>query len=190
MKNIITTIAMAMALSATAQSEVLKIELNDGSVQTIAVDNIRQMTFGTEEISVEGTYNGTIEVTVGGQFTYAAENDAVTVTRNADGSLKVALSGYSLTGTMMGDLTIGSLTIDNIAYDEAKQAYYRNYSQDGLTRHFTAAQNGQATMDNDYPLGETSEITLKFDGDNVQIQNDFKLGAMPFPLAAKYTGSK
>lgn len=190
MKSIITTIAMAMAMSATAQTEVLKIELNDGSVQTIAVDNIKQMTFGTEQASVAGTYNGSADVTVGGQFTYTAQNGAVTVTENADGSLKVELSQYSLSGTMMGDLTIGSLTIDNIAYDEAKQAYYRNYSQDGLTRHFTASKNGQATMDNDYPLGETSEITLKFDGNNIEIQNDYRLGAMPFPLATKYTGSK
>lgn len=190
MKSIITTLALAMALTATAQTEVLKIELNDGSVQTIAVDDIKQMTFGTEAASVAGTYNGTVDVTVGGQFTYTAQDDAVTVSENADGTLKVVLSEYSLTGTMMGNLTIGALTIDNIAYDEAKQAYYRNYSEDGLTRHFTATQNGNTTMNNDYPLGATSEITLKFNGNNVEIQNDYKLGAMPFPLASKYTGSK
>lgn len=190
MKSIITTFALAMALSATAQTEVLKIELNDGTVQTIAIDDIRQMGFGTEEVSVEGTYNGTIEVTVGGQFTYSAQNDVVVVTRNTDGTLKVSLSGYSLSGTMMGDLAIGELTIDNIAFDEARQAYYRNYSNDGLTRHFTASKDGQATMDNDYPLGETSEITLKFNGIKVEIQNDFKLGTMPFPLTSKYIGSR
>lgn len=190
MKTIITTLALAMALTATAQTDVLKIELNNGTVQTIAIDDIKQMSFGTETPTVAGAYNGPIDVTVGGMFTYTAQDHAVTVTENADGTLKVALSQYSLADTKMGDLTVGELTIDNIAYDEAKQAYYRNYSNDGLTRHFTASKNGQATMDSDYPLGETSEITLKFSGSNVEIQNDFKLGAMPFPLTSKYTGSK
>lgn len=191
MKAIITTLALALAMSASAQNEVLKIELNDGTVQTVAIDNIKQMTFGTEEAaSPEGTYSGTISVTVGGQFTYDDTGHSISVTENSDGTLKVVLDQYRLSGTMMGDLTIGTLTIDNIAYDEARQAYYRNYSGDGLKRHFTASKEGNTSMDADYPLGETSEITLTFDGDNVTVQNDFKLGAMPFPLASKYTGER
>lgn len=180
-----------MALSASAQNEVLKIELNDGTVQTVAIDDIRQMTFGTEEAaSPEGTYSGTISVTVGGQFTYEDTDHSITVTENNDGTLKVVLDQYRLSGTMMGDLTIGTLTIDNIAYDETRQAYYRNYSGDGLKRNFLASKDGNTTMNGDYDLGETSEITLTFDGDNVTVQNDFKLGAMPFPLTSKYTGER
>lgn len=190
MKTIISALALSMALTATAQTDILKIELNDGSVQTIAIDDIKQMTFDTEESSVAGSYNGTVSVTVGGMWTYSADNDAVNVTVNADGTIDVTLSEYHLTGTMMGDLTLGALTVKNISYDETKKAYYRNYSNDGLSRHFTAVSDGQTTMDNNYPLGETSEITLKFDGNKVELKNDFKLGAMPFALSSSYTGSK
>lgn len=191
MKAIITTLALALALSASAQNEVLKIELNDGTVQTVAIDDIRQMTFGTmAPTSPTGNYSGTISVTVGGQFTYDDTDHSISVTENSDGTLKVVLDQYRLSGTMMGDLTIGTLTIDNIAYDEARQAYYRNYSGDGLKRSFLASKDGNTTMNGDYDLGETSEITLTFDGDNVTVQNDFKLGAMPFPLTSKYTGER
>lgn len=180
-----------MALSASAQNELLKIELNDGTVQSIPVSDIRQMTFGAEEApSVAGEYTGKVSVTVGGQWTYEADGHAVDVTVNDDGTLKVVLGQYSLAGTMMGNLTLGTLTIDNIAYDETKQAYYRNYSSDGLKRHFTADNNGTVTMDKDYELGKTSEITLTFDGDNVTVSNNFKLGAMPFPLTSTFTGTR
>lgn len=191
MKSIIATLALAMAMTASAQNELLKIELNDGTVQTLAVSDIRQMTFDTEEISsVAGEYTGKVSVTVGGQWTYEADDHTVEISVNEDGTLKVTLSQYSLANTMMGNLTLGTLTIDNIAYDEEKQAYYRNYSDDGLKRHFTAENNGTVTMNKDYDLGKTSEITLTFDGDNITVRNDFKLGAMPFPLTSKFTGTK
>ena len=180
-----------MALTASAQNDLLKIELNDGTVRSIPVSDIRQMTFGeAEEATVAGTYGGNLTVVVGGNFTYEAADHTVIVSENADGTLKVELSQYSLAATLMGDLTVGYLVIDNIAYDEAKQAYYRNYSADGLTRHFRAEKDGVTSMDNDYPLSETSEITLTFDGDRVEIKNDFKLGAMPFPLTSTFTGTR
>lgn len=180
-----------MALTASAQNDLLKIELNDGTIRSIPVSDIRQMTFGVaEEDTYAGTYTGNLTVVVGGNFTYEADDHTVTVSENPDGTLKVELAQYSLAATLMGDLTIGSLVIDNIAYDESRQAYYRNYSADGLTRHFKAVKDGSTSMDKDYSLGETSEITLKFEGDNVEVQNDFKLGAMPFPLTSTFTGAR
>lgn len=33
----------------------------------------------------------------------------------------------------MGDLSLGTYTIQNIAYDSEKQAFYRDYSTDGVS---------------------------------------------------------
>lgn len=193
MRTIFTAFALAAALTAAAQTsvDVLTIELNDGTTQTIDIDDIKQMYF--ETLHAENpvpTYTGTVSMTVGGTDTYQAENHVVTVIENSDGTLDVEMSPYSLADTKMGDLTLGHLTIRNIAWDESKKAYYRNYSDDGLMRSFTAVRNGVTTMNDSYPLGETSEITLKIDGTNIEIQNDFKLGNMPMGLASRYTGQR
>lgn len=192
-KYIIAAMALAVASIANAQTEVLKIELNDGTTQTIAVDNIKEMTFATEQgaetESIAGVYAGTNTVVVGGTFTYTADIQP-SITANEDGTVNFTWPEYNLTGTVMGDLTLGTVTIPNIPYDESKGGYYLDYSALGLTQHFTAMQNGTASMDKDYTLGETSTILIEKTENGIKVTNPFKLGAMPLPISATFEGTK
>lgn len=193
MKKSIIAAAFLCAFTASAETEYLKIELNDGTVSTVAVGDIKEMTFITEETSpaeeLAGTYTGTNTVVVGGQFTYTAETSVV-ITANEDGTVNFTWQEYMLGGTVMGDLTLGTCTISNIAYDEDKGGFYRDYSNDGLTQHFKAEQGGAATMDKDYALGATSTIFIEKTDAGIKVSNPFKLGAMPFPITASYEGKK
>lgn len=189
MRHIIAAVAIATALSANAKEDILSIELNDGTFTTIKVADIKEMTF-TEDNSVSGAYTGTNSVNVGGMYTYTAELTA-TVTENADGTLDLTWPEYRLSNTIMGDLTLGSYTIRNIAWDADKNAWYRDYSNDGLIQHFTAVKDGTTSMDKDYTLGKTSTVTITVAEDGtLKIVNPFKLGAMPFPITATFTGKK
>lgn len=193
MKKSIIAAAFLCAFTASAETEYLKIELNDGTVSTVAVGDIKEMTFITEETSpaeeLAGTYTGTNTVVVGGQFTYTAETSVV-ITANEDGTVNFTWQEYMLGGTVMGYLTLGTCTISNIAYDEDKGGFYRDYSNDGLTQHFKAEQGGTATMDKDYALGATSTILIEKTDAGIRVSNPFKLGAMPFPITASYEGKK
>lgn len=187
-KNIIALAALAIAsLSATAQNDVLKIELNDGTTQSIAVSDIKELTFGTAEgETIAGEYTGNDEVVVGTFDPYTAENITCTIVENADGTINFTWPQYQLAGTVMGDLTLGTLTIPNIPYVAEKNAYYLNYSSLGLTQFFS---NG-TSMNQDYVLGETSEITIEVTADGIKVTNPFKLGRMPFPITQTFTGKK
>lgn len=190
-KFYIAAIALASAAFANAQTEVLKIELNDGTFQTVPVDNIKEMTFVTEDepSTIAGEYAGTNSVNVGGMYTYTAHLTA-TIEENSDGTINFRWPSYSLAGTVMGDLTLGAVTIPNIPYDESKGGYYLDYSQLGLQQHFTAVSGGQTTMDKDYDLGATSTILIEKSENGIKVTNPFKLGAMPFPITATFEGTK
>lgn len=188
-KNIIAFAALTIAsLTATAQNpELLIIDMNDGTTKTIPVADIKQLSFGTEEpTSMTGEYTGNNVVQVGSFDPYTAESITCTVVENADGTINFTWPQYQLAGTVMGDLTLGTLTIPNIPYVEEKNAYYLNYSSLGLTQFFS---NG-TSMNQDYVLGETSEITVEKTADGIKVTNPFKLGRMPFPLTQTFTGKQ
>ena len=191
MKKILLAAAVAALFSYNAQAEVMKIALAGGTTVTYNIDEIQEITFeeAADANTIAGTYSGTQSVSVGGMYTYTADI-AVTIAENADNTINVTFPTYGLTGTVMGDLTLSEITIPNIPYDEAKKAYYLNYSALGYTQHFKAVQGGATTMDKDYVLGETSEITVEKTDAGVKIVNPFKLGAMPFPLTATFEGTK
>lgn len=190
MKKILFAAAVA-ALTLNAQADVMKIALTDGTSVTYETDKVVEITFGEEQAaeSIAGTYAGTQTVDINSMFTYTA-NINVEITENADGTINVTYPEYSLAGTMMGDLTLGAISIQNIPFDESKNAYYLDYSSLGLTQHFKAEKDGVATMDKDYTLGTTSAITVEKTATGIKIANPFKLGAMPFPLTSSFEGTK
>lgn len=191
MKKIYTiAAAAAMFLSAAAQTEVMKIELTDGTVQTIAVETIHEITFGTDENpdAIAGTYTGEVALTVAGMYTYTTTTAPV-ITENADGTINFTWPEYRLENTMMGNLTLGTYTISNIPYDSERNAYFLDYSNAGLTQHFKA-EGGSANFDNDYVLGTTSTITIEETDAGIKVTNPFKLGAMPLPISASFEGAK
>lgn len=180
---------LVAAAGASAQTEVLRIELNDGTFQTLKVSDIKEMTFGNEESSISGAYKGVNTVVVGGAMTYTTELE-VSISENPDGTINFTWPQYSLSGTVMGELTLGAVTIPNIPFDESKGGYFLDYSNLGLKQHFTAMNNGTATMDQDYILGETSTILIETTENGLKVTNPFKLGAMPLPITATFEGNK
>lgn len=193
MKSIISAALMfAAAFCASAQNEILTITMVNGTEHTFNVAEISEMTFGAATMADQfaGAYTGTQKVTVGGAFTYET-TVTYTLTAEADGTVTVAIPSYTLTGTMMGDLTLGALTIPGLSYDYAKGGFFRDYGSDGLQQHFKAVNNGVATMDADYTLNPVSTILITANGANaIAVENPFKLGAMPLPLTAAFEGTK
>ena len=192
MKKIFLAAAAVAVMAMNAQADIMKITLSNGSSVTYKTEEVTEITFEEEqpaEDGIAGTYAGTQTVNIAGSFNYTATIN-VTITENADGTINVAYPEYSLAATMMGDLTLGAVTIPNIPFDDAKNAYYLNYSSLGLTQHFKAVQNGTATMDKDYALGTTSEITVEKTATGIKITDPFKLGAMPLPLTSSFEGTK
>lgn len=149
--------------------------------------------------SVKGYYvkavSNPITVTVGGQFTYNNDNVTYELRRYKDGEtdkLDVTVPSYTLTNTIMGDLTLGSYTVKGLVYDEAQGGYYRDYKNDGLKFHFTAVQGGKTTMDKDYDFAtdKDNNILVKYEGNNVSsIVNTFQVGTMPFGIVSVFSGA-
>lgn len=194
MKKQIMAGAMFALMAMNVNADDIKITMKDGSVVTYNIDNVQEITFEESEdepvqTPIAGSYSGTQSIVIGGMFTYTADI-AVTIEENADGTINVTYPEYSLAATMMGDLTLGTVTVSNIPYDETKGAYYLNYSTLGLTQHFKAETDGVASMDSDYVLGDTSEITVEQTENGVKITNPFKLGRMPLSLTSSFEGTK
>lgn len=149
--------------------------------------------------SVKGYYvkavSNPITVTVGGQFTYNNDNVTYELRRYKDGEtdkLDVTVPSYTLTNTIMGNLTLGSYTVKGLVYDEAQGGYYRDYKNDGLKFHFTAVQGGKTTMDKDYDFAtdKDNNILVKYEGNNVSsIVNTFQVGTMPFGIVSVFSGA-
>lgn len=128
-----------------------------------------------------GTYNGTITLNVAGQYSYDADISCV-VTAGDDETITVSFPEYSIAGTMMGDMTLGTVTIAGITYDETKGGFYSNYGGEGVTQ----TMNGKS-----YPLNDPSSIlVVKNKNGNLTIENPFTLGKMPLPLTATFEGRK
>ena len=137
-----------------------------------------------------GNYKGTNNVVVGGQYPYEA-NITCKLTAQTDSTVSITLPEYELAGTMMGDLTLGSYTISNIAYDAKRGAFYRDYTNDGLQMHMKAVKDGNTTMDGDYTFeANGATIEIKIADDQVSIVNTYQPGRMPFPIEATFEGTK
>lgn len=139
--------------------------------------------------------SGEVKVVVGGVYTY--ENKSVTYkvrkySKDGVDSVDVEIPEYKLNGTVMGDLTLGRYVVSGLAYDEGKQAFFRDYKNDGLSFHFTAESDGKKTMDDDYAFNSAKDnnITVAYTNGKVSsIVNQFQMGAMPFPIVSTFSGS-
>jgi hypothetical protein len=141
---------------------------------------------------VAGNYTGTTSLKVGGIFgPFTSATVGYKVTANEDGSINVTASEEKYTGvTMVGNLTLGTYTVKNLAYDKATNSFSRDYSEDGIKVHFKT-NGGSMKKDEDYAFGKTSKMTVKLAEDGtLTITNNYKIGAMPFPISATYTGKK
>ena len=141
---------------------------------------------------VAGNYTGTTSLNVGGMFgPFTSATVEYKVTANEDGSINVTASEEKYTGVpMAGNLTLGTYTVKNLAYDKATNSFSRDYSEDGIKVFFKSDNIGKKEGE-DYAFGKTSKMTVTFAEDGtLTITNNYKIGAMPFPISATYTGKK
>lgn len=132
---------------------------------------------------------GDITVSVGEQFTFPAPNVGYNITEHkTDGtitSIDVEAPEYSISGTPIGNLKVGSYTIKGLTYDAEKGGYYRDYAKDGITVHFEST-----TMNGDYPLENGDNnilVTYNAKGEVANIVNTFKMGNMPYQVTTNFT---
>ena len=115
-------------------------------------------------------------------------NDAVTYDarlylEDEQTKLDIAIHGFTLENTAMGDLSLGAYTVKGLVYDEEREAYFRDYTQDGLSFHFTTSGG----VDSDYTFTKTGNILVKMDGTNIKYaENNFQPGNMPFPISSTF----
>ena len=109
-----------------------------------------------------------------------------------DGTINIFVPEFTLEKTLMGDVTMGSYTISNVAWDEKKGSFYRDYSEDGLSFHMTADNNGTTTIDSDYTFNKDNVVSIEAQPTEggIKIINNFQPGAMPFPIVATFEGPK
>jgi len=141
-----------------------------------------------EALAVSGSHRGTVSVMVGDSFgPYLAENVSYVISANDDGTINVAIPGYKLENTVMGDLTLGDYTVQGVAYDEERAVFYRDYSADEVTMHLKAEKDGTVTMDGDYSFTALGTLEVKTTADGaLTIVNHFKPGRMPFAVLATF----
>jgi len=147
--------------------------------------------FATTSLMAQTEYTGGISVMVGGSYgPYTNASVTHVLTTEADGTITLTIPEYTLAATVMGDLTLGQYTVSNLAYDETRGGYYRDYTNDDLTMHFRAESNGVATLDKDYTFeqkGGNVLVTLADDG-TVTVVNSFQPGVMPFSIVSTFVG--
>ncbi len=140
---------------------------------------------------VAGNYIGTTALKVGGSFgPFTSATVGYKITANEDGTINVTASEENYTGvTMMGNLTLGTYTVKNLAYDKGSNSFVRDYSNDGIKVHFKAV--GGMPIDKEYPFKATSKMVVTVDDSGtLTIKNDYSLAGMPMPISATYTGKK
>lgn len=146
------------------------------------------ITYGIESYYVK-EYAGENHVTVGGQYgPYRAgvTHKIRTYVEDEVTKMDVEIPTYQLEETVMGNLILGTYTVKGLTYDESKGGYYKDYAADGLTMYIKALQGGATTMESHYALAtaDAENILVEIANGKAKITNNFKPGAMPFPITA------
>lgn len=187
MKKLYTLALVALLGTTYMNAQSVVINKTDGTTLTINSDQIKNIEFvpNTQvNNTVAGVYNGSTTLTVMATD-FKADNAAYTITTNADGTINVTSISELYSGTPMGDITVGTLTINNIPYDAATMSYKRDYTADAL--QVELIYRGKPK---NYDITK-GEITLKFDGNGgLNIAHNYSLKGMPMPLSAVFNGAK
>lgn len=142
------------------------------------------------------TFSGSVKVVVGGTYTYYNTSVAYKIRKYVKDNVETAdveVPEYTLTGTVMGDLTVGRYVVSGLTQDDEKGGLYRDYKNDGLKVHFTAERSdGTKSMDADYDFNSEKDnniLVTYSDGQLASVVNNFQIGAMPFPIVSTFTNS-
>lgn len=134
-----------------------------------------------------GIYTGKANAMVGGTMGPFESNNILeyTITTNNDNTINVTMAEVQYSVTLMGDISLGAYTVSNIPYDASKGAYYLDYASQNLTVDFT--MRGSTS---NYVISKLGNITVKFDGNKVNIVNYLQPGSMPFDVMETFDGER
>ena len=137
-----------------------------------------------------GEFSGKLTLNIAGQYDYDTDI-RILISEGENETLRVTFPEYALSNTLMGDITMGTLTLENLTYDSEKGGFYLNYGEAGISQYFKAERNGDVTMDSEYTLNAPSEI-LVINGENgeITVVNSFRIGSMSMPITATFTGRR
>ena len=137
-----------------------------------------------------GEFSGQLTLNIAGQYDYDTDIK-VLISKGENETLSITFPEYELSNTLMGDITMGSLTLENLTYDPSKGGFYLDYGEAGISQYFKAERNGTVTMDSEYPLNAPSDILItKSEDGQITVVNSFRIGAMPMPITATFIGWK
>lgn len=195
MKKIVLIIAIALlAVTSAVQAQTITINKVDGTKLTYQASEITSIEFNPAETAAQkaaGTYTGDDSLSIASTWNYKSGTCQYNITANEDGTINVIVPDQKFTGTVVGDIEQGIFTISNIAFDESRNAFYRDYSGDGLKAHVKMVSNGQTTRDADFQLNKANiTITVSEDAKTVTIVNNYTFGNMPMMMTGTFVGTK
>lgn len=127
------------------------------------------------------TYTGSEKVVVGGTYTYTCDDAKYQLTF-VDETLNVTIEEKSVAGTVMGDLTLGTMVIDNLTFDAEKGGYYRDYTGSDVSMTLVAVSNGETVINGKYYFEKLGNILVAANETGYHIVHNMQPGAMPFPI--------
>ena len=137
-----------------------------------------------------GEFSGQLTLNIAGQYDYDTDIK-ISISEVGNETLSVTFPEYALSNTLMGDITMGTLTLENLTYDSSKGGFYLNYGEAGISQYFKAERNGAVTMDSQYPLNAPCDVLVtKGEDGKITVVNSFRIGAMPMPITATFIGWK
>ena len=137
-----------------------------------------------------GEFSGQLTLNIAGQYDYDTDIRII-ISEGENETLSITFPEYELSNTLMGDITMGSITFENLTYDPSKGGFYLDYGEADITQYFKAERNGTVTMESEYPLNAPSDILISKNEDGrLTVVNSFRIGAMPMPITATFIGHK
>ena len=142
---------------------------------------------------IDGFYlketSGKLDVNVAGG-TYSAPSVTFVTRTYLDGEttkVDVQVPSYVLEGTPMGNISVGGYTVQGLTWYEDLGAYFKDYSNDGLSLNFS---NG-ANLNGEYPLNKPGQtMAVEFSGTSISsLVNTFQPGNMPFAIISAFPGT-
>lgn len=188
MKKIFLLLVVVLTAASYTHAQTVVVNKNDGTSVTFNASDIKSIEFSpVAENTIEGSYTGKNSLKAFGMGPYNVENATYTISKNADGTINVTSSKETYTGTPMGDIVLDTYTISNLAFDAAKNAYFRDYRNDGIK--FTCKLG--ILPEKQYEAKKLGNMTVSFDEQGgVTILNNYQLGTSPAAINATFTGKK
>lgn len=147
-----------------------------------------------------GTYTAIDSVNIMGSKdpNWAAKTDSAVnyiITASSDSAIDVTIPAEGYKGIfMVNDVSMGSYTIKNIAWNADSLCFYKKYGETAAAEGLQLpdfSSTGMNISHKDYAFAESSNIKVWKSADGkLKIINQFQPGRMPFPIYVIFSGTK